>query len=521
LFWNTNNEEEGSAAIEGKATSYVRYPNGHSELIGRGSIDIDSRVEGKLISEDGDHIIFETSAFGGHVPVQLESNAPPTGTTAVYDRTGDEQTHVVSLLPGDVTPGSGQNALYRGASVDGEGVVFSIGSTHYLRHRNEQTYEIGQEVTFAGIAEGGGRVFYVEDNDLFAFDVETEMTIPFSSSSDVTVVNVSADGSTAYFVSPSILTGDDNPNGGTAQLGERNLYRSKEGAIEFVGVLTQRDVEGENTASGFIGGLGLWAQSVGSGQLGRDPSRTTPDGTILLFESRAALTPYNSEEHAQVYRYDAIADTLDCLSCIPTQAPAQGFASLQTVARSSSDDAPFSSYGWVPNLRDDGLRAFFQSTEPLVVNDSDGLQDVYEWEAQGVGSCVRSGGCIYLISYGHSIHDEHIYALSDSGDDVFFRSSDLLLASDLDETPSIYDARVGGGFPEEGKVSCHAEACRSDLAPPPPLPLPAAPTPGVSDNATPRKHCPRGKRKVRRSGKIRCVKKHRSRSRQGQKRAIR
>ena len=43
---------------------------------------------------------------------------------------------------------------------------------------------------------------------------------------------------------------------------------------------------------------------------------------------------------------------------------------------------------------------------PLVAQDTNGQQDVYEWEREGTGSCTLgagvNGGCVYLLSGGDS-----------------------------------------------------------------------------------------------------------------------
>jgi hypothetical protein len=504
-FWLAGGE--GSAVIGGATTFYVRYPDGHSALVGRGSLGSDTQAQGRWITAGGTHIVFESPQQLGHTAVQLEPDAPPTGTQAIYDRTADEVTHVVSLLPGNETPKAGENATYEGASSDGRDIAFSIKGTLYLRHDDATTYEVAKEATFAGVAEGGGRVFYLKGGNLFAFDVATQETIPFSSSGDVTPVNISADGTAAYFVSPSVLTGEENPNEATAQKGEENLYLSREGAISFVGTVTERDVKGELGETEQIDGLGLWISAVQlGGAFGKDPSRTTPDGGVLLFSSQAKLGSYDPEGEPEIYRYDAAAPSLECISCNPTGAPASAGASLQPIQQSVGRPEPFTTYAFVENLRADGRRAFFQSTEPLVARDTDHRQDVYEWEAQEVGGCNRPGGCVFLISSGQSSRDNYLYAVSEGGEDVFFTSPDLLVGADRDSTSSIYDARVGGGFAEPPpREPCQGEGCRPGLAGEPPLLAPESGVQSANGNA-PSHRCPKGKREVKRQGRVRCIK---------------
>jgi hypothetical protein len=257
-------------------------------------------------------------------------------------------------------------------------------------------------------------------------------------------------------------------------------------------------------------GIGLWIDVVQAGRTAAEAARATPGGSALLFSSRAKLTGYDANGKAQVYRYDAEADTLACLSCVPTQLPATSDDSLLTMSLGWGQDAlPLSRYADVQNLRPDGKRAFFESDEGLVLEDTDGMRDVYEWEEDGVGSCRTPGGCVYLISSGTSAEPTYLYAVSESGDDVFIETSDLLLPSeDPDETPSIYDVRVNGGFaPPTGPAGeCLGEACQ------PAAVAPNDPTPSsssfegkgnVANPDAPKARCPKGK--VRKGKKQRCV----------------
>lgn len=512
-FWASGGV--GTKVVEGQAAYYVMYPDGHSELVGRGSLGVDPRAQGQLITEGGSHIVFETSdSFG--TPPQLEPDAPPTGTAAVYDRvrdpeTGVETTHVVSLLPGDETPTAGEDAAFVGASSDAGGIAFQIAGTLYLRVANEVTYEIGDGLTFAGVSEAGRRIFYVEGGDLLAFDTEEEEDVVFTeTAAGIQVVNVAPDGSRAYFTSKEAIPGSGtNPLGDDPQAGQNNLYLSEEGTISFVATVTERDVVGEKGKDNIqTDGLGLWTDVLPS-QLARDPSRVDFDGSVLLFQSRANLVGYDSGSFPQIYRYDRAGNRLHCISCIPTKAAASGGASLQSLRLGSLSVQPLGAVGFVP-LPEDGSRAFFESEEALVSSDNNGVRDVYEWEEQGIGSCDRAGGCVYLISSGHSIRDNFLYGASSSGDDVFFVTDDVLVAGDND-TASIYDARVGGGFPQAVAPPCSGEGCRPPLIPAPGVTPPAAPAPpGANDNVKPKikkKPCGKGKRRVVRKGRKVCIKK--------------
>jgi hypothetical protein len=507
-FWVAGGS--GSAVLGGQETHYVRYPDGHSELVGQGNIATDPAASGKLITEGGTHIIFETGVVGP--PIQLEPNAPPNGIKAVYDRTPDEVTHVVSLLPGDFTPTG--PSFYAGASPEGEGIAFTNEGKLYLRLHNQTTYEIGSGATYAGLSEGGTRIFYLRSGDLHAFDTGSEAEIDFTETGDAVPVNVAPSGTRAYFVSEGAITGSgQNPEGDEAQPSSQNLYLSEEGAISFVATVTERDVEGivvEGTGV-HLEGLGNWTEALQKRQPAIDPSRLTADGSIFLFQSNANLTGYDSGEDPQIYRYDALANRLHCISCPPTKTPATGGALLQSSA-SVNSQAPLSIFSFVPNLTPSGTRAVFESTEAMVSGDTDGLRDVYEWEEDGVGSCEVPGGCVYLISYGHSERDDYLFGQSQSGDDVFFSTTDRLVVGD-EATLSVYDARVGGGFAQPFNTACQSEACRPSEEGPLSTPFFPAPESGVrseSGNVIPAKpkRCPRSKKKVKRGGKTVCVRRH-------------
>jgi hypothetical protein len=551
-FWSVESHSKGTLAAPPGAGDQLAYlhvpagevepspncapaaePEGRFEWIGCGSLGFEPRTLGKWISPGGDHVIFMTTSLDSRAALQLEPCAASTGEATIYDRTPGGSTHCVSLLPDGE---AAKSIAFGGASADGTAVAFGAEGTLYVRVDDAETLEVAAgSPTFGGISAAGDRVFYLEGGDVFVCDLTeggcagpeaTHEPIQLDEGGESTLVNVSADGSHAYFVSKADLTpGEENEWGEEAEAGEENLYAWDGSAVRFIAIVEPLDVSGEfsSSAGATVGGLGLWvtnavaADPSPTGGPANDPSRTTPDGSVLVFESHADLTGYDSGGHSEVYRFAAEAESgkrLSCLSCNPTGAAAKSDAQLHVDPSAQIPFVPFppvSSINHIDNISADGRRVFFESGDRLVPQDLDGRVDVYEWEAQGEGGCDREAGCLSLISGGRSSEDDYLYAMSPDGHDVFFMSADTLEARDPDGTPSIYDARVDGGFPppEPPPGDCFGEACQPAVA------APSDATPATSSHEGPgnprpaaRRSCPRGKRQVRQAGKSRCVKRH-------------
>ena len=121
---------------------------------------------------------------------------------------------------------------------------------------------------------------------------------------------------------------------------------------------------------------------------GEKGSRVTPDGTTVLFGSRARLTSYDNAGQGELYLYEATSGKLTCVSCNPSGAPATSEAYL--AGNPSIVAAPERNAFLTRNLSEDGSRVFFQTQEALVPQDTNGQTDVYEWEREGEGG---PGGC--------------------------------------------------------------------------------------------------------------------------------
>jgi len=71
----------------------------------------------------------------------------------------------------------------------------------------------------------------------------------------------------------------------------------------------------------------------------------------------------------------------------------------------------------------------------------------------------------------------------------------------------IYDARVDGGFPPPVVPGdCEGESCQPEV-PAPQFPMPGSTSAGPGNPPSPPRNprCPKGKHKVKRGGKVRCV----------------
>jgi len=71
-----------------------------------------------------------------------------------------------------------------------------------------------------------------------------------------------------------------------------------------------------------------------------------------------------------------------------------------------------------------------------------GVENVYEYEVNGVGGCRSEGGCVGLISSGTSEHESAFLDASLSGKDAFFLTAAALAPQDIDSSFDVYDAHV-------------------------------------------------------------------------------
>jgi hypothetical protein len=475
---------------------------------------------------------------------KLTPDAAENESDQVYMYSGGEL-HLVSVLPdGTADPGESNagtvnklspedSSFNHAVSDDGSRVFWTSGEAGlgsvYVRINPDQeqsalngsnectepakacTVQVAAFSRFLAAAADGSKV--LTEGSLF--DVDTETATPIAG--EMGLIGASDDLSYIYFTSKEVLDA-----GATA--GEPNIYVYHAGDIGFIATIAAVE-------SGLKGaGAGDNIPSVDSSKSLYHASRVTPDGRHLAFESYADLTGYDNTDSVtglpsmEVYLYEVDAGELICASCNPSGA--RPVAKPLQVPYSTDPDQPagppglppFRAAAWLQTaihplhpsraLSDDGGRLYFNAYDALVPEDTNGVQDVYQWEAEGKGSCDRSEGCVSLISTGSSANKSEFIDASEDGRDVFIET-----ASSIDPRDpgliDIYDVRIGGGqqLPPPPPSPCVGDACQSiPAAPNDPTPASAA-FKGAGD-PTPRKARRSCKARSRHAGKAKGHAKH-------------
>jgi hypothetical protein len=370
------------------------------------------------------------------------------------------------------------------------------------------------------VSTNGNRVYWKDLNggNLYLRDGGTNKQVDAAVGGGGTFQAASADGAVAYYTATGDLWRYTAASGSSTEI-----------AVAVDGVLGA-SADGSRVYFQDAGGLRLWQGStsiVAAGPAVADAgnyppasgaARVSADGNELLFVSSAPLVRYDGTVYdntdlntkapdSQAYLYDASTAKLTCVSCNPSNSRPAGASSIP--GATSNGSGPDATVAYKPRaLSANGRRVFFDSADALVLTDTNGAPDAYQWEAQGEGSCTRSGGCVSLISSGRGAEGGRFVDASADGADAFFLTDESLVEADLG-SGDLYDARVGGGFPVPVKpIPCAGDSCQ--VLPPEPVdPTLTTLLPGLGNPPVryPRqKGCPKGKRKVKNRGRVRCVK---------------
>jgi hypothetical protein len=325
------------------------------------------------------------------------------------------------------------------------------------------------------------------------------------------VLGGSTDGSYLYFVANGVLASDPAISRGHCTRGSSppgatcNLYLWHEGweTPRFIAKLSGGD-EFEEAGFAALGAAFDWAPS-----LDVRTARVSRDGNRVVFMSEASLTGYDNTvgtgsscrknfaggpplpaQCEEVFLYEASTNHLNCVSCNPNGARPIGPSGLPGGTQVSTNFALYQSRvlseGGMGNAGEGaggegggpseagsgggGPRVFFDSADGLVSRDTNGAEDVYEYE----------NGSVNLISDGSSAGGASFVDASSDGNDVFFVTRAQLVAQDTDQLVDLYDARaphVPGekvGSPTTSSPVCGGEDCRTPSPVAPAFGLPAS-----------------------------------------------
>ncbi|HYJ23269.1 MAG TPA: hypothetical protein VEW07_14755 [Solirubrobacterales bacterium] len=329
----------------------------------------------------------------------------------------------INLLPAlsVTTPGAELAAPLGAVSSDGSRIYFTQGGALYLRTGNETVLVDAAGASFQTASAGGSIAFFTKaglDGDhLYRFDATTKATTDLTPAGGVEgVLGASPDGGYLYYLAADGL----------------RLHRNGVSSV----------VAADADAANFPPATGA--------------ARIAADGT-LAFLASAQLTGFDNNAMSQAYRYAPATGTLTCASCNPTGTRPLGPSTIPGAQPNGSAPTPYKPRA----LSSDGNRLFFDSLDALVVQDTNNDRDVYQWEAQGTGSCAGAGGCVNLISSGRATEGALLLDASADGADVFFLTDASLVVTD----PGVMDtyvARIGGGFPDPViPIACVGDACQA------------------------------------------------------------
>lgn len=480
----------GSGGAEGVDQQFIKFTEGGARVPGRGVV-VDC-ANSHIYVTVGTVNILRFSLAGGK---EYDCGSPQDGCIPLSSLAGDvdlalDATHVYWSEEGG---GLSEPSQIDRANLD-------------LSERKEIVKENEGVEHAQSVAVAGEHVYWANDpptslkpgNDLYRYDFsapEGERLTDLSAEAMGNggeaqgVLGTSKNGSVVYFVANGDLDGTGDAQAGTCKgklgsaSGQCNLYRWEAGESEPIFV-TQLDAVGDGLHTDAANWVAT-TYGVFSGQF-QKTSRVSPGGETLLFRSQEKLTSYDNHGTSEFYRF-SIKEGLACVSCNPGGGAPVGEPDLGNMYTWPSgipeEPASFESH----NLSLDGGRVFFETPDALVSADTNGdggcplvgniavgnlhyrCMDVYEWEAEGKGSCTTEGataegGCIYLLSSGKASEPTLLADASADGGDVFFFGRDHLVGQDKDELVDVYDVRVEGGLasqypspppPCEGAEGCH------------------------------------------------------------------
>ncbi|MFL5817218.1 MAG: hypothetical protein ACJ76L_06410 [Conexibacter sp.] len=393
------------------------------------------------VSADAKHVAFSTTT-------QLLPDAEP-GPENLY-KWDDGVLSVVGLLPDGSVPPAGATAttnVRQTMSADGTRLAFyaspdgSAPSQLYLHVDGRRTVWVTEPersdrdrtppngIHYEGMSPDGNSVFFVSEDPLLDDDTTPgadlyRFTYSADPESDDNLTLITNNGASAFGPTRGTLVGMSDD--------ATRVYIIQKDAVlklwqEGVPGLTIVNPSSVQPIDPFYW-LTLLATQPGGG-------RVSPDGNWFAYIS----------DH-QMYLYGRRDQSLTCVSC-PSDA-----SIVPTVTHNGGRDLT----GFRPRFLSDDGQVFFTSPGNLLPDeDTNGVDDVYEYDGQ-----TRS---LSLLTSGKGRDPADFVDASRSGDDVFVVTRQQLVKTDRDDYVDLYDVRVGAApldQPIDAAPVCEADACQ-------------------------------------------------------------
>jgi hypothetical protein len=422
------------------------------------------------LSNDGKRAFWSSGGPEGQVYMH---EITPSGTRTV-DISETQKTNGAG--PGGHDPNGAEQSHYWAANV--AGTLVYLTSPEQLNNEATSIYQPLRQ------SSGG-----TDEGDLYQYNVETGKLTDLTPKTEGNVgeragvqgvIGASEDGTYVYFAATGVLAKGAVSIEPAASYKADNIYVWHEGEIKLVGTTDIRSEYRNEQESEW----GAQSESFAA--------RVSPNGRYLAFTSVSQFGDHNVEPASpgacgtanmegesitlyvnrfteegkscmEVYVYDAASSELNCASCAPGGLPSTGDSYVP-----HSLNLEFRT-GWQTNTEQQRYlfnngRLFFDSTATLVPGDTNGREDVYEWEPAGLGGCTGASACVSLISGGDSAKESQFVDADAEGNNAFFVTFDRLVGSDGDEDEDLYDARIDGGLLAPTAPPCQGEACKPAIS---------------------------------------------------------
>jgi hypothetical protein len=386
----------------------------------------------RAVSEDGSRSIFTAlSQFGGDL-----------GKRAIFLRDTSDPAVLVGSAPAidisqseTATPNNG-NSHYWIASTDGRRIFFT--ARYGLAADGSSSAPIA---TCANAAVGSSTGASGEGCDLYEFDLDKpagerltdlspDLTDP-KGAGVVGVLDASESGEYVYFAARGRLGAGGRTEAESLASSTYNVYLAHAGSTTFVGTLGEAEAGTQGQA--LVANMGAFPWT----------SQASSDGRFLVLESSLGVAGGSR----MAYLFSAQEDATVCVSCRhdgkgPFPTAGSRFQLLVSPVLGGINRVSR------PTALTDGGRLYFYSADPLASNSVEGRRNLYQWEHGQVSLIATEPEGVAKFPLEMLPNANFFGGASADGGDVYFTSPSALTGSDKDERWDIYDARVGGGFPE-------------------------------------------------------------------------